>query len=208
MDCELALSLISSRLDREITSSDHAWLTEHLQDCAACRATAEAFSLQHQELKHAFKPRRAAVVATVDRVNAVVTKSGRRGGLRWRVLLRPAVLIPMAAALWFITAVVFYNLLAVGQRHPDIATPTPPLADPRFSRSRWPTASVSRRDRCRKQRNPGRCRKGAPRSSPAPGERAAGKPCSTARKSLSTRTRRSMSAIFTASRLERGTRLF
>ncbi len=103
MDCEQALTLISSRLDREIAPSENDWLSEHLRDCPACRATAEAFALQHEELKHAFKPRRAAVVATVDRVNAAVDARSRRRpragafprhpGVYWPPRSRAAVLV-------------------------------------------------------------------------------------------------------------------
>src|SRR5262249_6095166 len=88
MDCEQALALISSRIDREILPSENAWLSEHLRECAACRATAEAFALQHAELKDTFAPRRAAVGATVDRVNATVA-DGRRAEARRRRLKVP-----------------------------------------------------------------------------------------------------------------------
>lgn len=58
MNCEQATALISARLDREIGPDEARQLDDHLGECPACRATAEAFALQDQELRDAVGPRR------------------------------------------------------------------------------------------------------------------------------------------------------
>src|SRR5438034_9414608 len=68
MHCEQALLLISAELDREIDALDRAALEEHLHECHACAATAEAFRLQDFELHSAFAPRREAVAVLAERV--------------------------------------------------------------------------------------------------------------------------------------------
>src|SRR5947209_905094 len=99
MDCEQALALISSRIDRASTPSENAWLSEHLHSCDACRVTAEAFALQHAELRETFEPRRAAVVATMDRVTAAVADQGRKTLPQPTALWRqPYVLWPVLGA--------------------------------------------------------------------------------------------------------------
>ncbi len=70
MDCEQAVALLSARLDHEIQPNDRVPLDLHLRDCPVCRATADAFALQHQELRGAFEPRRQAAAATAKKVNA------------------------------------------------------------------------------------------------------------------------------------------
>ncbi len=101
MDCEQAVALISAQLDQEIQPSERSQLDLHLRECGACRATADAFALQHQELHGAFEPRRRAAAAVADRVNAripaaragfktarpatLVRPSGGRGGRRRRL---------------------------------------------------------------------------------------------------------------------------
>jgi hypothetical protein len=125
MDCEQALTLISSRIDREILPSENAWLSEHLRECAACRATAEAFALQHAELKDTFAPRRTAVGATVDRVNAAVADSRRGGPRRRRVKVPRKVWIGAAAvAGWVAAAVILYAVLS-WHAGPPVSPPSP-----------------------------------------------------------------------------------
>ena len=78
MDCEQAVALISARLDQEIQPSERSQLDLHLRECGACRATADAFALQHQELHGAFEPRRRAAAAVADRVNARIPAARAR----------------------------------------------------------------------------------------------------------------------------------
>src|SRR5947209_3351663 len=82
MDCEQALALISAQIDRELEPADRARLEQHLADCPACRATADAFALQEEELRHTFAPRRAAVVATAERVASRLAAAPRSDGAR------------------------------------------------------------------------------------------------------------------------------
>ncbi|HZY87780.1 MAG TPA: VIT domain-containing protein, partial [Gemmataceae bacterium] len=70
MDCEQALALISAQIDREIEPADRERLELHLADCPACRATADAFALHDEELRHSFAPRREAAVLTAERVTS------------------------------------------------------------------------------------------------------------------------------------------
>src|SRR5438105_4002484 len=81
MDCEQALALISARIDRELEPADRARLEQHLADCPACRATADAFALQDEELRHTFAPRRAAAVATAERVTSRLGDRPRSAGV-------------------------------------------------------------------------------------------------------------------------------
>jgi ferric-dicitrate binding protein FerR (iron transport regulator)/predicted Zn-dependent protease len=83
MDCEQALALISAQIDREIEPADRARLELHLADCPACRATADAFALQDEELRQTFAPRRAAAAATAERVASQLTAAPRQGGARF-----------------------------------------------------------------------------------------------------------------------------
>jgi ferric-dicitrate binding protein FerR (iron transport regulator) len=107
VDCEQAVSLLSARLDNELPADDRVGLDRHLDDCPACRATAGALSIQHEELTGAFAPRRAAAVATAERVKAALP-AGRvpakpRGGRRSWVgptLAAAAVAGAIAAAVW------------------------------------------------------------------------------------------------------------
>jgi ferric-dicitrate binding protein FerR (iron transport regulator) len=68
MDCERAVSLISARLDGEISADDRAALEAHLSECPACRATAEAFAIQDQDVRRALVPCQQGVHATVAEV--------------------------------------------------------------------------------------------------------------------------------------------
>ena len=70
MNCEHAVTLLSARVDHEIQPDDRALLEAHLADCPACRATAEAFALQHGDLQRAFESRRAAAVVVAEKVIA------------------------------------------------------------------------------------------------------------------------------------------
>jgi anti-sigma factor RsiW len=92
VDCEQAIALISADLDRELAADDRPILDAHLAGCADCRATAEAFRLQHADLHHAFAPRRRAAVAVGERVVAQLpTRSRVRGRVRrWTLSLMAA----------------------------------------------------------------------------------------------------------------------
>src|SRR5215207_5412400 len=68
MNCDQAALLLSAQLDQEIQSDDQGRLDDHLRDCAACQATAEAFRLQDADLRRAFAPRRRAAARVADRV--------------------------------------------------------------------------------------------------------------------------------------------
>ena len=130
MDCEQALALISARLDREILPSENAWLSDHLRACPACQAAAEAFALLHKELRQTFKPRRAAVGATADRVNASVADLCGSPRRRRRLPVHRGVLIGgAAAAAWLVAAVLLYTFLS-SQTKPIGATINPPSLPP------------------------------------------------------------------------------
>src|SRR4051812_4328134 len=102
MDCEQAVALLSARLDHEIPPDDRVPLDLHLQDCAACRATADAFALQHQELQGAFAARRQAAAPRAERVKAQLPagRLPRTGGdrPRGRLVRAGLVLVAVAAA--------------------------------------------------------------------------------------------------------------
>src|SRR4051794_6205148 len=70
MDCEQAANLISARLDGELATADadSLALDAHLAGCAACRAAAEATSVQDAALSRAFAGRRRAAAALAERV--------------------------------------------------------------------------------------------------------------------------------------------
>src|SRR5690349_20039923 len=100
MDCEQALALISAQIDREIDPADRERLELHLADCPACRATADAFALQDEELRQTFAPRRAAATATAERV-ASRLGAAPRPGLRFvprRTRSRVALMLGAVAA--------------------------------------------------------------------------------------------------------------
>src|SRR5262249_22939437 len=60
--------LISARLDGELPPEDAGALDAHLAACPVCQAAAEAFRLQHADLRRAFVPRRAAAARVAERV--------------------------------------------------------------------------------------------------------------------------------------------
>jgi ferric-dicitrate binding protein FerR (iron transport regulator)/tetratricopeptide (TPR) repeat protein len=109
MDCEQALALISAQIDRQIEPADRERLEQHLADCPACRATADAFALQDEELRHTFAPRREAAAATAERVASRLGAPPRSAGARF-VPRRPGprlalVLGAVAAAACVVAAV-------------------------------------------------------------------------------------------------------
>src|SRR5262245_22431623 len=116
MDCEQALALISAQIDREIEPDDRTWLDVHLQECPACRATADAFALQDSDLRRTFAPRREAVAALAERVSGRLSSSEGRSvspnhlatrrlprQLAWAVgaaAAAAAILVPVFLANW------------------------------------------------------------------------------------------------------------
>ena len=80
MDCEHAIALISAQIDNEIRPGDRELLDRHLTDCPECRATAEAFALQHGDMRRAFEPRRAAAAVVAQQVNAQLPAAARQAG--------------------------------------------------------------------------------------------------------------------------------
>jgi hypothetical protein len=70
MDCDQAMTLLSSTLDAPLAPDEQVQLDAHLAQCPACRATGEAFRLQDADLRRAFAPRRQAASALAERVIA------------------------------------------------------------------------------------------------------------------------------------------
>jgi hypothetical protein len=80
MNCQQALALISAEIDHEIQAGDQVRLRDHLEQCEACRAQADALYLQDAELRRSFTARRRAAAATAERVVArlaVVAPTGK-----------------------------------------------------------------------------------------------------------------------------------
>src|SRR5438552_1170404 len=72
MDCEQAITLISAEIDREIQQPDRDQLAAHLHECSTCTATAEAFRLQHTDMRQAFEKWREGAALAGERVIAVL----------------------------------------------------------------------------------------------------------------------------------------
>src|SRR5437868_1195752 len=68
MNCEEALNRISAAVDHEMAPDEQARLEAHLAECPGCRATADAFRVQDEELRRTFEPRRQAVALLAERV--------------------------------------------------------------------------------------------------------------------------------------------
>jgi hypothetical protein len=124
VDCAQALPVISARLDGELQPGDAGDLDAHLSACPACRAAADAFRLQHADLRRAFAPRRAAAVRVaervVDRLRSVPVPRPRPR-LRWLPML-------LSAAAGFLLAVVVFR---PWQRPQPVEHPTGSDAPPR-----------------------------------------------------------------------------
>ena len=104
MDCEQASQLLSTDLDREAPADESLRLRAHLQECATCRASAEAFRLQDAELRRLFSPRRRAATAVADRVIAQLPAAPirTRSRLAWWPIL-------VSAAAGFLFAVLVFR---------------------------------------------------------------------------------------------------
>jgi len=79
-------------------------LQEHLRDCAACRSTADAWRVQHAQLRRAFAPRRQAALSNAERALAqmrVTTVSSKRRP-RWLPML-------LSAAAGFLLAILVFR---------------------------------------------------------------------------------------------------
>jgi hypothetical protein len=104
--CERAAYLICARLDGELLPGDRAALEGHLSACASCRATAEAFDLQDNELRRAFGPRRAAAEELAVRVgDRVLAEAAPRPPRRAPAVLRVSAL---TAGLGAVVAMYFF----------------------------------------------------------------------------------------------------
>ncbi len=99
MHCDQALDLISAQIDNEISAEDRACLDEHLGLCPTCRASLEAYQLQDRDLDLLFEPRRQAVQALVEQVNARLDTVAATSA-KWRPAhgWRPVALFWAAAA--------------------------------------------------------------------------------------------------------------
>jgi hypothetical protein len=112
MECEEATELIAARIDGELAQEDAHRLDAHLADCAECRATAEAMSLQDAQLVRAFAPRREAAGKVAANVVAAQMRAGHPHWTRWWIPIG-------AAAAGFVLAV----LLMRGSNGPGAPTP-------------------------------------------------------------------------------------
>src|SRR5205807_6394125 len=104
MDCDQVLALLMADIDRETPSEDRVRLGAHLQECAACRASADAFRLQDADLRRLFATRRRAAAAVADRVIAQLPASPVR--VRRRLPWLP---ILVSAAAGFLLAVLVFR---------------------------------------------------------------------------------------------------
>lgn len=104
MDCEQALALLNAELDREAQPEEKVRLRAHLQECAACRASADAFRLQDADLRRLFASRQRAALAVADRVIAQLPASAvpTRRRLPWLPIL-------LSAAAGFLLAVLVFR---------------------------------------------------------------------------------------------------
>ena len=160
MDCEQAVALLSARLDHEIQPDDRVALDLHLRDCSACRTTADAIGLQHQELRGAFEPRRQAAAATAEKVNAQLPApaqpKAKAATPRGRAVRAALVLAAVAAAAAIVllsrrwteppsrpTASDLLKPLAGVNFPPEELTPRPRRR--RRQRKSWPSAIRSKR---------------------------------------------------------------
>jgi ferric-dicitrate binding protein FerR (iron transport regulator) len=105
MDCDQAQNLMAAQMAEELPLDERASLDAHLNGCANCRATDEAWRREDAELRQAFAPRRAAATALAERVIAQVRTlplpQRQRRRQRWTMFL-----IPIAsAAAGFVLAV-------------------------------------------------------------------------------------------------------
>jgi hypothetical protein len=115
MDCEQATPLLSGELDGALAPDEQAQLDAHLGQCAACRATREAFRFQDAELRRAFVPRRQAAAALAERVIARLGAAPPRPRTlpRWLPML-------FSAAAGFLLAVIIFR----PWQHPVVPPPT------------------------------------------------------------------------------------
>src|SRR5260370_38386602 len=104
MDCEQALALLTADIDRETQPDESVRLRAHLQECAACRASADAFRLQDADLRRLFASRRRAAAGVADRVIARLAAPPVPRGHRL-----PWLPILVAAAAGFLLAVLVFR---------------------------------------------------------------------------------------------------
>lgn len=114
MNCEQATALISARLDREIGPDESRQLDDHLGECPACRATAEAFALQDHDLRDAVGPRREGAKRVARAVAGQVRPAGPP-----RPWLTRAVIGTLALAAGVAALLLFRNQLTPVVAPPD-----------------------------------------------------------------------------------------
>jgi hypothetical protein len=117
MTCEECLNLLSARLDGELLPDDRVRLDAHLSECSGCRAAADAFGLQHADLRRAFLPRQRAAQDLAERVIARLPH--RRS---YRMPWLPVLLA--AAAGFAIAFVLFHRPLDTHRAQPIVQNPT------------------------------------------------------------------------------------
>jgi hypothetical protein len=121
MDCEQVQSFLVAHMDRELPRSDRAHLDEHLQGCAACRASAEALRLQDADLRRAFAPRRRAAALVASRVIAQLPAKPVRARH-----LPPWLPLILSAAAGFLVAVAVFRPWARDHGKEDPLVQAPP----------------------------------------------------------------------------------
>ncbi len=127
MDCEQALEMIVAVMDREILPEDRLLLDAHVQECAECRANAEAFRLQDSALRRSFVPRRQASALVAERVIAQVRASpGPRMRHRTGYFWLPYV---AAAAAGFLLAALLFR---PWEKAPSVVVVEPPPDQPKL----------------------------------------------------------------------------
>src|SRR5260370_14363548 len=104
MDCEQALAFLTAAIDRETQPDENVRLRAHLQECPACRASADAFRLQDADLRRLFASRRRAAAGVAARVIAQLAASPVRSRRRL-----PWLPIVVAAAAGFLLAVLRFR---------------------------------------------------------------------------------------------------
>lgn len=83
MDCEQGSLLLNARMDGELSAEDRHRLTLHLDECAACRISADEFERVDRELARNFLVRQRSVVAVADRVMEAWLEEAPLRSRRW-----------------------------------------------------------------------------------------------------------------------------
>lgn len=130
MNCEEAETLISARIDGELSASDPAGvaLDGHLAECAECRAAENAMSMQDAALVRAFARERRVADAVAARAVASMSTSPstsmeqRGSARRW--------VIGLAASVIAASALISVAMVWPGHREKTQQATTPPATQP------------------------------------------------------------------------------